>query len=184
MSAGNESPNGWGKFLRILFYLVVLLILGSVLTAWFTMRRGGMVLTNKGVEISDASGSSRTLDLTGLRDSVEKVAEDFLKKPILSPKLKEVEIEVPPTVVKDASNQIRTVLVDNNHQFVQAVEPDRIRLIVILNSRDWPALSEKLRTAAEKDGLVYRGPSETGVSDNADSVVAQIDIYRKKVKTP
>ena len=183
MSAENGSPNGFGKWLRILFFLVVLLILGSVLTTWISMRRSGMSLSSTVGQL-EGSAAGRSIDLAGLRDSVEKVADGILKLPVLSPKLKVVEIEVPPTVVKDASNEIRRVLVDNNHQFVQAVEPDRIKLIVILNSRDWPALSEKLRTASEKDGLVYRGPSETGISDNADSVVAQIDIYRKKVKTP
>lgn len=126
---------------------------------------------------ADSSGGP---DLSGLRSVVEKAANKSLKNPKLNPKMKQIQIQIPETKIPMASESVRSVLRQKNLQFVEASEPNKIRIIVILQSKDWVALSSQLELAAEKDGYVYRGPSRTGNSgDVADSMVAEIDILRK-----
>lgn len=124
--------------------------------------------------------SSTGPDLSGLRAVVENAANRNLKNPKLNPKMRQIQIQIPEQKMPMASESVRSVLRQKNLQFVEASEPNKIRIIVILQSKDWVALSGELEQAAEKDGFLYRGPSQTGSSgDVADSMVAEIDILRK-----
>ncbi len=127
----------------------------------------------------NADGSSGP-DLSGLRAVVENAANKSLKNPMLNPKMKQIQIQIPEPKIPMASESVRSVLRQKHLQFVEASEPNKIRIIVILQSKDWMALSGELEQAAQKDGFVYRGPTQTGSSgDVADSMVAEIDILRK-----
>lgn len=121
-----------------------------------------------------------------LREKVEKMAASIVRVPVLHPKMEQVQVQATtaPTM-KKASESIHRVLDARNQQFVEAIEPDRIRIVVILPSKDWPNLSGSLQVAAEKDGYVYRGPSQTSSGiDAADTMVAEIEILRKPSQAP
>ena len=63
---------------------------------------------------------------------------------------------------------------------MEAVEADRIRIVIIIPSKEWPELAASIQTAATKDGFIYKGPSQTETAGNqADSMVAQIEILKK-----
>jgi hypothetical protein len=72
------------------------------------------------------------------------------------------------------------MLKNGHHQFVEAVDPDQIRIIVILKSKEWPALAAQLMDAADMEGFIYKGPSNTSTAGDADTVIAEIEIARKK----
>lgn len=114
-----------------------------------------------------------------LRDRVEKVAAAVIHIPKLESKTKQIQIQVPKPSVEKASKDVRVVLSEGHYQFVQAIDQDKIRLIVVMASKDWPKLSNELQSAAEGGGFVYRGPSSTSVAEGADTVVAEIEIKRK-----
>jgi len=100
--------------------------------------------------------------------------------PQLNSKMKEVQILAPPASMTKATNQIHHMLSDRNLQYVEAVENDRIRIVVIIKSKEWSELSGSLQTAIQKDGFIYRGPSQTATAgDQADTMVAEIEIIRR-----
>jgi hypothetical protein len=81
--------------------------------------------------------------------------------------------------MKKASDSVHRVLDARNQQYVEAVENDRIRIIVIVPGKDWPKLSGSLQMAAEKDGFIYQGPRQTASVNGTESMVAEIEILRK-----
>ena len=123
----------------------------------------------------DASGP-----MASLRASLEKAASSVIKLPQLNSKMKEIQILTPPESLSSATNEIHQLLSDRNLQYVEAVENDRIRIVVIIKSKEWPELSVNLQSAIQKDGFIYRGPSRTATAgDQADSMVAEIEILKR-----
>jgi hypothetical protein len=110
---------------------------------------------------------------------VEKIAATAIKLPKLQPKIQQVRIEAPQPSMKKASDSVHRVLDARNQQYVEAVENDRIKIIVIVSGKDWPRLSGSLQMAAEKDGFIYQGPSQTASVNGSESMVAEIEILRK-----
>ena len=119
-------------------------------------------------------------ELSSLRSSLEKAAAGIIRMPHLSPKMKEVKIQAPVASINKAKNEIHTLLSDRHLQYVEGIENDRIRIIVIIQSKEWPELSGSLQMAAQRDGFIYQGPSQTVTAgDQADSMVAEIEILKK-----
>ena len=119
-------------------------------------------------------------ELSTLRSSLEKAAAGIIKMPHLNPKMKEVKIQAPVASINKAKNEIQALLSDRHLQYVEGIENDRIRIIVIIQSKDWPELSGSLQMAAQQDGFIYQGPSQTVTAgDQADSMVAEIEILKK-----
>jgi len=115
-----------------------------------------------------------------LRASLEKAASSVIRLPHLNSKLKEIQILAPPKSMARATNQIHHMLSDRKLQYVEAIENDRIRIVVIIKSKEWSELSGSLQTAIQRDGFIYRGPSQTAtVGDQADSMVAEIEIIKR-----
>lgn len=132
---------------------------------------------------SQYPGRGQGDSLGALRERIEKIASSVIRPPQLSSKMERVQIQArasssPP--ISKASETIHALLRDKKHQFVEAVSPDSIRIVVILPGNEWPALSGSLQVAAEKDGFIYRGPSQTSSPDTGvDSMIAEIEILRK-----
>ena len=118
--------------------------------------------------------------MVSLRASLEKVAAGIIKLPQLNSKMKEIKILAPKASLSKASNEVHRLLFDRNLQYVEAVENDRIRIVVIIKSKEWADLSGLLQTAAQKDGFIYSGPSQTAtLDDQADTMVAEIEILKR-----
>lgn len=118
--------------------------------------------------------------MVSLRASLEKVAASIIKLPQLNSKMKEIKILAPKASLTKATNEIHRLLFDRDLQFVEAVENDRIRIVVIIKSKEWAELSGLLQSAAQKDGFIYSGPSQTAsLADQADTMVAEIEILKK-----
>jgi hypothetical protein len=118
-------------------------------------------------------------EMTGLRAKLEKAAARVIQLPKLNSKLKQVQIETPSASLNEAHDEMQQLLYGRNVQFVEAVEADRIRIVIIIPSKEWPELAASMQAAATKDGFVYRGPSQTETAGNqADSMVAQIEILK------
>ena len=129
---------------------------------------------------ANSSVPAESPELAGLRSMLEKAAASMIRLPKLNSKMKEVQIQAPQASLRKATDEIHQLLANRNLQFVEAVDNDRIRIVVILPSKDWPELAGSLQSAATKDGFIYRGPSQTEtVGNQADSMVAQIEILRK-----
>jgi hypothetical protein len=121
------------------------------------------------------------LDLSSLRAVVEKAAENAIHNPQVRSAMKFVKIEAPPAAMQKAEYSVQDVLAQDHQQYVEAVDKDKIRIILILKSKEWPALEKSLSDAANLNGFVYRGPSSTATADgNPESVVAEIEILRKE----
>jgi hypothetical protein len=126
------------------------------------------------------SAPEESSEISTLRSSLEKAAAGLIRLPHLSPKIKEVKIQAPVASINKAKNEIQTLLSDRHLQYVEGIENDRIRIIVIIQSKEWPELSGSLQLAAQRDGFVYQGPSQTVTAgDQADSMVAEIEILKK-----
>lgn len=179
-------PKYW---IVILMVILVLLLLVPVLSIGLSIQKAGWVPvsrkpTNQASQQAQPTGESPEDALVrersaSLRERVEKIASTAIKFPKLQPKIQQVKIEAPQPSMKKASDSVHRVLDTRNHQYVEAVDNDRIRIIVIVSGKDWPKLSGSLQVAAEKDGFIYQGPSQTGSVNGSESMVAEIEILRK-----
>ena len=179
-----ERPKAWVWVLLIILVAFLMVPIASMALAfkksqWVPLTRKGTDLVSKKA-LSEES-QQQTNEFAVLRATVEKVAASAINAPKLTSKMKQVEIVTPAAAIKKASDSICRVLEQRNQQFVEAVDTDKIRIVVILKSKDWPALSGSLQMAAEKDGFLYRGPSQTTTAEQSDTVVAEIEIKRKPV---
>lgn len=190
MSEIEEGTPARSKFwIWFLVLILVVLLMVPVLSIGLALKKTGWApvpaprATQKaGAEtsaISDTNGPQNDA-FAALREKIEKVAASVIKTPTLQSKMQQVQIQASTLSISKASEAVHNVLRDKNHQYVEAFNADSIRIVVILPSNQWPELSGSLQTAAEKDGFIYRGPSQTstGVS-GGDSVVAEIEILRK-----
>jgi hypothetical protein len=119
-------------------------------------------------------------DLSGLRAKIEMVASRAVHPPPIHAHISQVQIQTTPKALLTATNEIHRVLNDQHHQYVEASDHDTVRIILILDSKDWPQLSGSLEQAAKKDGFLYRGPSTTISGNQADTMVADIEIVKKR----
>ena len=125
-------------------------------------------------------GGDASDPMRSLRASLEKAASNVIRLPQLNSKMKEVQILAPPASMSRATNEIHHMLSVRKLQYVEAVENDRIRIVVIIKSKEWSELSASLQTAIHRDGFIYRGPSQTATAgDQADTMVAEIEILKR-----
>lgn len=190
-----EKTSGLPKYwIWILLIVLISLLIVPVLsmglaiqkTGWMPVHRAPKPQPASSPETESPEAAQLKESSMTLREKVEKMASAIIKVPTLHPKMQQVQVQAAtaPTM-KQASESIHRVLDAHQQQFVEAIEPDRIRIVVILPSRDWPSLSGSLQVAAEKDGYLYRGPSQTSSGiDSADTMVAEIEILRRKQPTP
>jgi hypothetical protein len=190
MSEIEDGTPSRSKFwIWFLVVILVVLLMVPVLSVGLALKKTGWAPVAPPVAHSSSSvistpatesGNSLQKDsLTALREKIEKVLERA-KTNDLHPKLEQVQIQASAPSISKTADSIHAVLRDNNYQFVEAINGDSIKIVVILLSCKWPDLSSKLQSAAEKDGCMYRGPSQTSTSGSgADSVVAEIEILRK-----
>ena len=181
-------PKYW---IVILLVILVLLLLVPVLSIGLSIQKAGWVPvarkpTNQPSQQEQPRGESPEDVLVrersaSLRERVERIAATAIKLPKLQPKIQQVKIEAPQPSMKKASDSVHRVLDARNQQYVEAVENDRIRIIVIVSGKDWPNLSGSLQVAAEKDGFIYQGPRQTASVNGTESMVAEIEILRKPV---
>ncbi len=179
-------PRYW---IVVLMIILILLLLVPVFSIGLSIQKAGWVPVARkptkqasqqeqprGELPEDALVRERS---ASLRERVEKIAAAAIKVPTLQSKIQQVKIEAPHPSMKKASDSVHRVLDARNQQYVEAVENDRIRIIVIVAGKDWPNLSGSLQMAAEKDGFIYHGPSKTASVNGTESMVAEIEILRK-----
>ena len=190
MASEDNEPDDHRKhyafWIGLLVVILITLCMVPFAAIGLAIKKSGVL--GHGVNESEEPGSRRpslqqALDLSGLRATVEKTASSIIHAPEqVGAALKQIAIEAPPASIQKAVDSVRQVLAQDHRQFVEAVDQDKIRIIVIIKSKDWPNLAGQLQMAAEKDGFIYRGPSETSTAGEADSVLAQIEILRKQAK--
>ena len=188
-----EKPPGLPKYwiwILIIFLGILLLVpvisIGTAIqkTGWEPVKR--VVKPKLQLSQGDNPEEQQIQQASlSLRQKVEQIAATIIKVPKLQPKMQQVKIETSeaPSIQK-ASDSVHHVFESRNLQFVEAIEKDRVRIIVIVPGSEWPNLSGSLQVAAEKDGFIYRGPSQTSSSDSSDSMVAEIEIRRKPAASP
>jgi len=173
----------WFMVLILLGLLMVpVLSIGLALkkTGWTMVVPHHVVQKPPNLSSNAESGFAQSEAFVLLKDKIEKVAASVIKTPTLHSKMQQVQIQAPVKSMSQASERVHNVLRKRNHQFVEAISPDSIRIVVILPSDQWPELSGSLQIAAEQDGFLYRGPNQTSSSSTAsDSMVAEIEILRK-----
>lgn len=190
MSEIDEGTPGRSKFwIWFLVVILVLLLMVPVLSIGLALKKTGWMPVVPAHErkppAASASASPESAQqsdsFAALREKIEKVASTVIKVPTLQSKMQQVQIQTPLPSITKASESVHNLLRDRNHQYVEAISPDSIRIVVILPSNEWPELSGSLQNAASKDGFLYRGPNQTSTAGaGADSMVAEIEIIRKK----
>ena len=191
MSQEERTPGGnkiWIWFLLIILTTLLMVPLVSMGLAF--KKSQNIVFARKST--SDTSPNPQkgaaeeptpqSPEMSSLRATIEKAAANVIRIPKLKPKMQQVEIVTPAAAIKKASLSVHHVLDQYHQQYVEGVDQDRIRIVVILKSKDWPALSGSLEMAAQKDGFLYRGPRQTATGEQADTMVAEIEILRKPTK--
>ncbi len=136
-------------------------------------------MTENGV-IAQKTDHRPSLDFSTLRAVVEKTAALMIHPPQIESPVNVIQIESSAAAFQKAEHSIGEILSKNHHPYVEAVEAERIHMIIILKSNEWLDLSGKLMEAAEKDGFLYCGPNATRTQKGADTMVAEIEILRKK----
>jgi len=132
------------------------------------------------VSSNSVSGSDEQGPMSNLRTSLEKAAGSIITMPQVKSKMKQIQILAPPASITRATNEIHKLLSDRKLQFVEAIDNDRIRIVVIINSNQWSELSSSLQEAIQRDGFIYHGPIQTAtVGNQADSMIAEIEILKK-----
>lgn len=180
---------------RIWIWLLIIILLALLLvpvvsiafavkkTEWIPLKKSASSqssLTGNGrlglTHPPGREGSDGAPQIISLRDKVEKLAASLIALPQLRPKMEMVVISSPSTTTPFS---VKEILAARHHQFVEAVDKDRVRLVVILPSKEWVELSGALEVAANKDGFIYSGPKETSATpETTDSMVAEIEIVR------
>jgi hypothetical protein len=165
----------------IVLLMVPFMVIGVAVTkARFTSFNSPEKNPSSLVTTNTLEGGDPSPLMVSLRASLEKAAAGIIKLPQLNSKMKEIKILAPKASLSKASNEIHRLLFDRNLQYVEAVENDRIRIVVIIKSKEWADLSGLLQTAAQKDGFIYSGPSQTAtLDDQADTMVAEIEILKR-----
>jgi hypothetical protein len=186
-SDGDSKKSGLNYVLLIGVLLIVSLSLFTVpfTTIGLAIKKSGLLGQHAAndaaaLEKNSPGDHSHDIDFAGLRASVEKVAATMIKDPNLKTITEFVKIESPAEKIQKTKITVGEMLENGHHQFVEAVDPDQIRIIVILKSKEWPALAAQLMDAADMEGFVYKGPSNTSTAGDADTVIAEIEIARKK----
>ncbi len=187
-----DSPGSGSRFSFWVVFIVIILmsllavpffVMGVALkkTAWETFHRVAKTVATKPSEPQSTNAESVS-DLTSLRATVEKAASQALPVPEVFKNKLGLQIQVePPATLETAATVVHDVLRQNHHQFVEAYDNDKIRIIVIIQSKDWAHLAQLLGVATDKVGFDYRGPNQTSTATNsAESMVAEIEILRKK----
>ncbi len=181
-SASGRRPRIWIWLLLIVLGILMLVPAASIGLA---LKKTGL-FSPKGTANAGSSQAPPPLDqgdrrgdFSSLRATLEKAASRVLEAPLLKSTMRKVQIVAPSPSIEVATQSIHEILGRNHQQYVEAVDPDKIRVIVVLKSKDWPALSEALRTSAVKKGFIYMGPSQTETYDQPDTMLAEIEILRK-----
>ena len=185
-----EKPPGLPKYwIWILIIFLGILLLVPVISIGTAIQKTGWVPVKRNLkpptELNDvqrAEDEQVAQNSKTLRERVENIAATAIKIPKLHSKMKQVKIESPSAAadMKQAADSIHKVLLDHNIQFVEATESDRIRIVAVLDGAEWPKLSGGLEVASAKDGLVYRGPSQTASAGLTGAMVAEIEILKRK----
>jgi len=186
-SDGDSKKSGLNYVLLIAVLLIVSLSLFTIpfTTIGLAIKKSGLLGQQAAndaaaLEKNFPGDHSHDIDFAGLRASVEKAAATLIKDPNLKTITEFVKIESPAEKIQKTKITVGEMLKNGHHQFVEAVDPDQIRIIVILKSKEWPALAAQLMDAADMEGFVYKGPSNTSTAGDADTVIAEIEIARKK----
>ncbi|MEI6322330.1 MAG: hypothetical protein WCP60_04410 [bacterium] len=188
MSTDEDSKkSGLSYVLLIGVLLVVLVALFTVPYAAigiaFNKFRHSGIKTEEPVQetLPKTNETKPSSDLANLRATVEKAASNAMPLPKLIADKDGFQIQVvPPATLDSASSKVEDVLRKNHYQFVEAYDHDLIRIIVIIQSSQWPELSRMLSEATDISGFQYRGPSDmTTRTNRTDSTVARIEIIRK-----
>ena len=181
-SASGRRPRIWIWLLLIVLGILLIVPAASIGLA---LKKTGL-FSPKGTANAGSSQAQLPLDegdrrgdFSSLRATLEKAASRVLEAPLLKSAMRKVQIVAPSPSIEVATQSIHEILGRNHQQYVEAVDPDKIRVIVVLKSKDWPALSEALRTSAVKKGFTYMGPSQTETYDQPDTMLAEIEILRK-----
>lgn len=170
-----------------LVFILVVLLMVPVLSIGLALKKTGWTAvssSHRELQKTD-TGSTESAPyhneaMSALREQIEKVAARVIKTPTLHSKMQQVQIQSSAPSMSKAAESVHAVLKQKNHQFVEAISPDSLRIVVILPGCEWAELSGSLQTAAEKDGFTYRGPSQTTSAESgADTMVAEIEILRK-----
>lgn len=197
MSEQEQPPGLPSYWIWILILFLGVLLLVPVISIATSIQKTGWVPVKRVVkpkpqqpslaeELEEQQVRQNSLSL---RERVEKIVAASIKVPKLHPKMQQVKIETSEAPsLKKASDSVHRVFESRKLQFVEALEKDRVRLIVIIPGHEWPDLSRSLQVAADEDGFIYRGPNQTSTADSSDSMVAEIVIIqnpghsKKKVK--
>jgi len=173
---------------RLFFWLALTLVfLIALMTVPFAKivlaaKKSGMMgeeVKKEAIAASSKTAAAPILDLATLRATVEKAAENAFQAPEVHSAMKFVKIEAPAASMTKATYSVQDALGKNHQQYVEAVDKDKIRIVVILKSKEWPALETSLSDAADLNGFVYHGPKSTASTGKPDTVVAEIEILRK-----
>ena len=179
MSAEDESKKtglNYALLIGVLVIVVISLCMVPFAAIGLAIKKTGVL----GHFVEDSQNNQA--DFSALRATLEKAAANTLKDPYLKTITEFIKIETPSTdAMAKTKLTVGEVLRAGNHQqFVEAIDPDQIRIIVILKSKDWPELSNKIMDAADIEGFIYHGPNSTATAGDADTVVAEIEITKKK----
>jgi hypothetical protein len=195
MSKREDTP-GIPKILIVLLVIILLALLAVPLTSiglaiqksgWkpvanHILNKPSSILPN--IQVPETESTNKAVpagaDLSVLRAKIEMVASSAVHPPPIHAQISQVQIQTTPKALLTATNEIHRVLNDQHHQYVEASDHDTVRIILILDSKDWPQLSGSLEQAAKKDGFLYRGPSTTISGNQADTMVAEIEIVKKR----
>lgn len=189
-----EKPPGLPQYwIWILIFFLGVLLLVPVISIGTSIQKTGWVPVKRVVKPKSPQ-TSQAEDLEeqqirqnslSLRERVEQIVATSIKVPKLNPKMQQVKIEaVESPSLKKASDSVHRVFESRKLQYVEAIEKDRVRLVVIVPGSEWPDLSGSLQVAAEKDGFLYRGPTQTSTANSSDSMIAEIEILRKPNPAP
>lgn len=194
MSGTEPKPSVLGPWIWVLVVILICLLLvpfasvglavykpyAAAIAKRVTSATGGQQAP---VEVAEEQAQDpHSGEFARFKATVERTANRVFHLGRLNPNINQVQIEPSkqPAPMKDPSDGVHKVLDANHQQYVQAVEKDKTRIIVILPSKDWANLAKQLKDAAAKDGYVYRGPSSTSsAQDSEDSMIAEIEIRRR-----
>ena len=188
--SANRSSRYWFWIIVLLILLIILLavpfaVVGVAIkkSGWETVHRVAEAATTK-VKKLQVTNKEVIPDLSSLRATVERAASNALAFSGIEVQDHGLKIQVePPATLETAANSVHEVLARNHQQFVEAVDPDKIRIIVILKISEWTHLAQLLEESCAHVGFNYRGPSETRTTTNStDTMVAEIEILRKPAK--
>lgn len=182
MNSQNDVKKSGLNYALLIGALVVVVIAAFTVqfdTVDLAIKKTG-ILGKKAAEEASLKEEKKEPDLEPLREDLEKKAAILLNNPNLKTVIKLVKLVTPNTESMQKTRlTVSEVLKQNKYQFVEAISPGKIRIIVILKSKDWPELSAKLIEASDLDGYEYNGPSKTAVAGDVDTVIAEIEILKK-----